>query len=91
MAAFLPHNLPAIDASTSSQSSQNSGSHQDKMTLTVSSGSGEKYQGPPLIAGIASHRIYQALLFSQPHIIIMIRSELPPRFPRRTDLELLFD
>lgn len=31
------------------------------------------------------------LLFSQPHIITMIRSELPPRFPRRTDVELLFD
>lgn len=61
------------------------------MTLTVSSGSGENYQEPPLIAGIASHRIYQALLFSQPHIITTIRSELPPRFPRRTDVELLFD
>lgn len=50
------------------------------MTLTVSSGSGENYQEPPLIAGIASHRIYQALLFSQPHII-MIRSELSPTLP----------
>lgn len=45
------------------------------MTLTVPLGSGEKYQGPPPIAGIASHRIFQALLFSKPHIITMIRYE----------------
>lgn len=45
--------------------------------MTVPLGSGEKYQGPPSIAGIASHKIYQALLLSKPHIITMIRYELP--------------
>lgn len=45
--------------------------------MTVPLGSGEKYQGPPSIAGIASHKIYQALLLSKPHIITMIRLELP--------------
>lgn len=46
------------------------------MTLTSEWGSGEKYQGPPPIAGIASHRNLPGILVFQATIITVIRNEL---------------